>query len=170
LYRAPLPGLDGARKRTGQRNGRRIVVELRMSVITVAIAGQDAPGMAACAQLLREQDGIAVLQGDDAEDTAANVLALKPRILLLALRQRGQQQDALLQALRRVSPDTRVVLLADSPADDDIMVSALMHGVRGYLEQSALERHLVRAVRSVDQGEAWVPRRILGKVMDRMLH
>ncbi|MBK4733830.1 response regulator transcription factor [Noviherbaspirillum pedocola] len=139
-----------------------------MRTITVAIAGQDPRGMTACEQLLRDQDGITVLQG--AGDTASAVLALKPRILLLALRERGQEQDALLQALRQSSPDTRVVLLADSPADDEDMVAALMHGARGYLEQSALDRHLVKAVRSVDQGEAWVPRRILGKVMDRMLH
>jgi DNA-binding NarL/FixJ family response regulator len=141
-----------------------------MHAITVAIAGQDLAGLAACEQLLREQEGITVLEGADAGDPASALLALKPRILLLALRQRGQKQDALLQALRRSSPDTRVVLLADSPLDDDEMVSALMQGARGYLEQAALDRHLVKAVRSVDQGEAWVPRRILGKVMDRMLH
>jgi DNA-binding NarL/FixJ family response regulator len=137
-----------------------------MRAITVAIASVAQSGLAVCEQLLRRQGDIDLLQADVA-DTASAVLALKPRILLLAL-QPGQEH--LLQALRLHSPDTRVVLLTESQPDDDMLVSALMHGARGCLEHSALESHLVKAVRSVDGGEAWVPRRILGKVMDRMLH
>ena len=47
------------------------------------------------------------------------------------------------------------------------MLEALASGARGYLEMSAIEIFLARAVRVIDAGKAWVPRKMVAKIMDR---
>jgi DNA-binding NarL/FixJ family response regulator len=61
-------------------------------------------------------------------------------------------------------------LVATGPIDEETLLLALAMGARGYLEQATIGRHLAKAVHSINQGEAWVPRRILGKMMERTLH
>ena len=47
-------------------------------------------------------------------------------------------------------------------------LEALAHGARGYLDKALLTTFLARAVRVVDAGEAWVPRKMVARIMDRL--
>ncbi len=77
---------------------------------------------------------------------------------------------ALLEALHREYPETFVVLLTDKSIHEEHVVQALANGARGCLSHEADPFHFLKAVRVVDRGEIWVTRRMLGKIMDKVLH
>lgn len=47
-------------------------------------------------------------------------------------------------------------------------MDALSHGAQGYLERKALRAFLPKAVRVVDAGEPWVPRKMVAKILARL--
>ena len=79
----------------------------------------------------------------------------------------GRRGCPLIPALRQKSPQTKVILLTDG-ASEARTLEALAHGARGYLDKALLTTFLARAVRVVDAGEAWVPRKMVARIMDRL--
>ena len=91
----------------------------------------------------------------------------RPRILLLSLGVSRGNGAAVLSALLRRSPRTKVILLTTRTTEARIL-DALSRGGRGYLEQGMLRTFLPKAVRAVDAGEVWVPRKMVGRILDRL--
>jgi len=162
-----------------------------MQPITVAIADDDGGRRARFERSLQSEQGIHVLadvatsEGGMAgnrrlspranisaiENVVARIRRLKPRVLLADMKQCTDEDCAMLVSLRRECPDTLVVLLADeSPQQEERVMQALAKGARGYLNLEEDTPHISKAVHMVDRGEAWVPRQMLGKVMDQVLH
>lgn len=141
-----------------------------MERITVAIAAQEGTSMAQCKHTLRHDGEIIVLrQAASNEDLVVRMRRLKPRILLLSADLCTDAECSLLQALRRECPGTLVMLVGPHAIEDEQLANALVVGARGYLEQGDLERLLARAVHGVDRGEAWITRKMLGKIMQMSL-
>lgn len=168
-----------------------------MQTVTVAIADPNPGRRAKLEQSLRAGEGVKVLAnvmptGSDMpvnggaeshngeaeprtnitaiEDVIARVAQLKPRILFVSLDQSADEDFALLEALGRECPDTLVVLLTDKSAPDEQIIQALANGARGCLNHGADPFYFLKAVRKVDRGEVWVTRKMLGKIMDKVLH
>lgn len=138
-----------------------------MQTITVAIADPDRAGLMARKRMLRHDLDITVVgQATSCKDLVAKVLRLKPRILLLSLGLCGDAECSVLRVLCRKCPATRVVLLADHAIQEERLAHALVIGARGHLELGVVERQLAKAVHGVNRGEAWVSRKMLGKIMD----
>jgi DNA-binding NarL/FixJ family response regulator len=160
-----------------------------MQKVTVAIADTDLARRAKLEQSLQGEQDIKVLtnvisegRGDSTdhpldshadltefEDVIARIGLLKPRILFVNLDQ-STGGFALLQALHREYPETLLVLLTDKSAEEEQIIEALANGARGCLDHEAAPSYFLKAVRMVDRGEVWVTRRMLGKIMDRILH
>ncbi|SCX91404.1 hypothetical protein SAMN05216420_101318 [Nitrosospira sp. Nl5] len=160
-----------------------------MQKVTVAIADTDLARRAKLEQSLQGEQDIKVLtniisegregstdhqldSGADItefEDVIARIGRLKPRILFVNLDQ-STGGFALLQALHREYPETLLVLLTDKSAEEEQIIEALANGARGCLDHEAAPSYFLKAVRMVDRGEVWVTRRMLGKIMDRILH
>ena len=141
-----------------------------MQPITVAIADRDSAGRAVCERLLRHEQGVLVVaQTATSEDIVATVVRLKPRILVCSLNLCVDADCSLLLALRQECPATLVILLADDPVRDDRVMQALVSDVRGYLTHESVQQQLSKAVHGVDQGEAWLPCKLLGRILDRIL-
>ena len=104
------------------------------------------------------------------EDAVARVRRLNPRVLLASLNQCLDADCAMLVSLRRECPETRVVLLADETIHETQVMQALASGARGCLSSESATPYLSKVVHVVDRGEAWVPRRMLGKIMDEVMH
>ncbi len=105
------------------------------------------------------------------EDRVARVRRLKPRVLFANIKQAIEDDYALLESLRRECPQTLVVLLTDDPDhQEDQVMQALASGARGYLDikSDTFNVNLSKAVHVVDRGEAWVPRKMLGKIMSQV--
>jgi len=162
-----------------------------MQIITVAIADEDAERRAKFENSLQGEEGIMVLKNATTsegemtidrrlntrtsisaiDNVVARIRRLNPRILLANLKQCTDADCAMLVSLRRECPETLVVLLADeSVQQEDRVMQALASGARGYLSPEADSRYLSKAVHVIDRGEAWVPRKMLGKIMDQVLH
>lgn len=141
-----------------------------MQTITVAIADPDSAGLVACKRMLRDDPDILVVgQTNGAKDIVAEIRSLNPRILLFNLGLCADADCAVLRALRRDCPATRVLLLPDHRVKEIRLLHALAMGARGYLEYDVVERQLVKAVHGLDRGEAWVSRKMLGKIMEIVL-
>jgi DNA-binding NarL/FixJ family response regulator len=72
-----------------------------------------------------------------------------------------------MQLILQKYPLTRVVLLVEE-MDEDEVLSCLSSGAKGYLEQHAFDKHLLKAIACVSQGEAWVERHMVAKLLDRL--
>ena len=139
-----------------------------MSPISVVIADRGKSGRATCRNLLASEKGIRVVGEATSGLSAVSAAArLKPRILLLDLALFNGDGPSLLPVIRRKSPATRVLLLTDRTPEAPTL-EALSHGARGYLEKSALRTYLSRAVRAVNAGEAWVPRKMVALLLARL--
>src|SRR5262249_19960015 len=139
-----------------------------MANITVVVAERQRADRAACLKLLGTESGIRVVgEARTGLEAIASAGRLRPRILLLDLGLARAAGTSLIPAVRQKSPQTKVILLTER-ASEARTLEALAHGARGYLDRSVLSRFLARAVRVVDAGEAWVPRKMVAKIMDRL--
>jgi DNA-binding NarL/FixJ family response regulator len=137
-----------------------------MERITLAIADHDSSGIAACRTMLSLDHDITVItQIAGGKDLVSRTLSLKPRVLLLSVGLCTDAECSVLEALRHKCPETLVVLLADHSVQEDQLANALAAGARGYLEQDDIGHLLANVVHRVAGGEAWVPRKMLGKIM-----
>ena len=161
-----------------------------MQPITVAIADEDAERRSRFERSLQGTQGIRLVTSATTEahvgqerrrssranitrieDVVARSRRLKPRILFAGLQQSTEADCAMLAALRSECPETLVVMLADGSArQEERILQALASGARGYLNPEVDESLISTAVRIIDRGEAWVPRKMLGNIMDRVLH
>lgn len=145
-----------------------MTVGVMSSQITVVIAERQHADRAACLRLLEAESGIRVVgEAKSGLEAITSTGHLRPRILLLDLALTRAQGSPLIPALRQKSPQTKVILLTDG-ASEARTLEALAHGARGYLDRALLTTFLARAVRVVDAGEAWVPRKMVTRIMDRL--
>lgn len=141
-----------------------------MRAITVAIADDDGGRRAKYENSLQGAEGIRVLTyAAISAGDITKIRQLNPRVLLVSMKQCAD--CAMLDALRRECPETRVILFTDEsfPQEDQLM-HALAKGVRGYLSLEAGMAQISKAVHLIDSGDAWVPRRVLGNILDQILH
>jgi two-component system, NarL family, response regulator DegU len=134
--------------------------------ITVEIADHEEMRRSACLHLLQQEQGIAVVgEAKNAPEALRAVEQLKPDILLLSMSLLARQEITLVSTLRRMSPGTKVILLTHCTAEAQIL-KALSHGASGCIEEEILSRLLLKAVRLVSAGEAWVPRRLVNRIIE----
>lgn len=138
-----------------------------MSQITVVVADEEKERRAACLRLLEPEPGIRVVA--EASTTAETLGSARfaPKILLVDSRLAMDRGVSLLPILRRNSPETRVIVLTGQ-SSVAALLEALSHGAFGYLNRRRLRAFLPKAVRKVAQGEAWVPRSVLPKIIERL--
>jgi len=139
-----------------------------MPAISVVLGDRKKSGRALSLNILRPEKGIAVVGvARNGLEAIAATARLKPRVLLLNLNIFKGKKSNLCWALRQKSPRTKIVLLTRR-TPQAAMLDALCQGVRGYLEEAAIISFLPKAVRRVDAGEAWVPRKMVSKIIDRL--
>ncbi len=107
------------------------------------------------------------------ENMVARIERMKPRILLVNIQVQQLFDDFcnLLSALRRQCPDTLVVLLIDEKTiEKKLLLNALASGARGFLDTKMVNTPgFSKMIKAVDQGEAWVSRKLLGEIMNKIL-
>jgi DNA-binding NarL/FixJ family response regulator len=97
---------------------------------------------------------------DDAASTSeaiAKALKLRPDVVLTAFLLPGEERGALVRELHRVCPETPVVVLAGSGAEEALS-QALQHGAQGFVLKDATADLVVKALKAVCAGEVWVQR------------
>ncbi len=141
-----------------------------MPVITVLIADPDKASRDMCLSLLKHERGIRVVgEARSGLEVIASSVKFRPAILLLELGLSHGNGVSLIPVIREKSPQTKVILLVSGSSDARIL-EALSYGAVGSLEKRTLKTFLAKAVRVVDAGEAWVSRKIVAKILDRLAH
>jgi len=104
------------------------------------------------------------------ENVVARIKRLKPLVVLVNMNLFTDEDQALLISLRRECADALIVLLADDSVHENWLLQSLEFGTRGYLINGAAQSYLSKAVQVVGRGDTWVPRKMLGNIMGRMLN
>lgn len=95
-------------------------------------------------------------------------LAIEKNIDLVLLGSRGGQglfdQMASLKAAR---PDLRIIVTG-SGMDEETILKAIASGAKGYVDEAAAPAEFVQAIRVVNQGSVWAPRRVLSMFIERV--
>ncbi len=120
------------------------------------------------ARLSREPDLAPVDVGYSVNDGRTWISREQPDIAVLDLGLTDGTGLDLATYIADVSPTTSVLILsAMEPVDSAI--SALRIGVRAWLPKTIDTAHLVRAIRGVQAGEAWISPALLGRVLTGLL-
>ncbi len=86
-------------------------------------------------------------------------------ILLLDIDLQGLNLSRILQILRK-NKATKVILIVNSDYNENMLINAIRSGVRGYLLKNADSSRLIKAVKAVNDGELWVERKMMIKVLE----
>lgn len=86
-------------------------------------------------------------------------------ILLLDVDLRGLNLARILSLMKK-NKGARVILIIDNDYNENLLINAIRSGVRGYLVRDTDSRHLIKSVNAVYNGELWVERKLMGKVLD----
>jgi DNA-binding NarL/FixJ family response regulator len=73
----------------------------------------------------------------------------------------------LMAGLKATRPDLRL-LVCGSGADDETILKALAAGAKGYVDEAATPEEFGMAIRIVNQGSVWAPRRVLSIFIERV--
>lgn len=95
-------------------------------------------------------------------------LSVEKNIDLVLLGSRGGQnlfdQMATLKAAR---PDVRIIVTG-AGIDEETILKAIASGAKGYVDEAATPSEFVQAIRVVNQGSVWAPRRVLSLFIERV--
>lgn len=137
-----------------------------MGPIRVMIADDHTMFREAIVHYLNAQEDIEVVkEAVDGHETIAGVGEARPDVLLLDLVMPDTDGMEVLRRVRERSPETRVLILTGY-FDEGLVLRALEQGAIGYFLKGGSTAGLVKAMRAVHSGEAWVERSLIGKFLD----
>jgi DNA-binding NarL/FixJ family response regulator len=87
-------------------------------------------------------------------------------IVLLGSRT-GQNLFDVMAGLKAARPDLRI-LVTGSGADDETILKAVAAGAKGYVDEAASAAEFIQAIRIVNEGSVWAPRRVLSIFIERV--
>ena len=138
-----------------------------MSRVSLIIVGSQASVAASLLTLSRHINIQVIACVNDVADIFTKLTDAEPTIVLIDFSVVGEAHYAMLAELRRSHPKTRVIFLCDG-ADQTKLIDAFRHGASGYLETKDREAFLAKAIHAVSDGEAWVPRHFVTKIVERL--
>src|SRR5215469_14639617 len=79
----------------------------------------------------------------------------------------GQNLFDLMASLKATRPDLRIIVTG-SGMDEETILKAIASGAKGYVYEAASPTEFVQAIRVVNQGSVWAPRRVLSMFIERV--
>jgi len=118
--------------------------------------------------LSSERDFTVLAQCANGDEALRAVREHRPDILVLDVRMPGKSGLAVMKVMKEEKLATRVVLLAASLEDEE-MLEASRLGVRGVVLKEMTPRLLVQCIRKVHAGEPWLERRTAARAFETLL-
>src|SRR5216117_7987 len=87
--------------------------------------------------------------------------------LILLGNRNGQNLFDVMASLKATRPDLRIIVTG-SGMDEETILKAIASGAKGYLDEAASPTEFVQAIRIVNQGSVWAPRRVLSMFIERV--
>jgi DNA-binding NarL/FixJ family response regulator len=140
------------------------VAPARKSVIHIAVVDSDPLRFIGLRSLFDQEP--------DLDLTAATLdeLPKLPNVDLALLGNRGSGTSSVfdvMASLKAARPDLRIIVTGTG-ADDESILKALAAGAKGYVDEGASPSEFVQAIRIVNQGSVWAPRRVMSIFIDRV--
>jgi len=88
-----------------------------------------------------------------------------PQLILLNFLLRSEQTPDYIRLLLAAAPAASLVVVGENIVEDDIF-RCLLAGGKGYQEAESLPIYLHKMIRVMSQGEAWVSRKMVIKLLD----
>ena len=165
---AAAPPREGARRRAwGSPRAAEPPHETSEETLSVAIAARPALFREILARQLAAEPGLRVLGTARDEAQIIELLARVPRVLLFDHESVGPGGMSMLASFRRISPQTRILVLA-TPQDDETVERMLRAGAAGIVGKRLEFATLVRAIRGVAAGELWANRRAVAQAFEQI--
>jgi DNA-binding NarL/FixJ family response regulator len=118
--------------------------------------------------LSSEDDLVVVGEAGDGIQAVAEAERVQPDVALLDASLPNCDGIRATQLISLKVPDCRVIVFS-AQEDEQILVQALEAGASGYLSKGAPLAELIDATRAVRRGEALVPPRMLGALLQRLI-
>ena len=116
--------------------------------------------------LLALAEGVEVVaEAADGKQAVDLIPQVRPDVVLMDLRLRGDSGTRLTSAIRAEFPDARILVISNYDGDEDIH-QALAAGAMGYLFKSVVEDELVDAIREVNSGRRYLPRGVTARLQE----
>ena len=87
--------------------------------------------------------------------------------LVLLGNRSGHNLFDLMASLKASRPDLRIIVTG-SGMDEETILKAIASGAKGYVDEAASPKEFVQAIRIVNQGSVWAPRRVLSMFIERV--
>jgi len=87
--------------------------------------------------------------------------------LVLLGNRTGQNLFDVMASLKATRPDLRIIVTG-SGMDDETVLKAIASGAKGYVDEAASPAEFVQAIRVVNEGSVWAPRRVLSMFIERV--
>jgi DNA-binding NarL/FixJ family response regulator len=97
----------------------------------------------------------------------ADISALQGIDLVLLGNRNGQNLFDLMASMKATRPDLRIIVTG-SGIDDETILKAIASGAKGYVDEAADAAEFVQAIRIVNQGSVWAPRKVLSMFIERV--
>ena len=95
-------------------------------------------------------------------------LGTRPELDLVLLGSRnGHNLFDLMAGMKAARPDLRIIVTG-SGADDETILKAVAAGAKGYVDEAATAEEFIQAIRMVNAGSVWAPRRVLSIFIERV--
>ncbi|MDD1611618.1 MAG: DNA-binding response regulator [Methylococcaceae bacterium] len=91
----------------------------------------------------------------------------RPAIIFIGFDMLKNGTPRYISYLYKLAPESPIILSA-SQLDDDNILDCLAVGARGYLELNEAERFINKLINAVLNGEAWISRRLVAKLLQRL--
>jgi DNA-binding NarL/FixJ family response regulator len=137
------------------------------AVCTLLIDDHPVFAQALAARLGCEPDFVVVPVAHTVEQAFAELARSRPAVALVDLVLGNESGLAVLEHVQARHPDTRVIMLT-GVNDVGAVVEAVRLGARAWLPKSADVAQLIRVIRGVACGEAWIPPALLHEVLTRL--
>jgi DNA-binding NarL/FixJ family response regulator len=136
--------------------------------IGVLIVDDDPLVRTLLAEIVRRESDIAILGcATDGLDAIAKAVELRPQVILMDLAM--PRLDGLAALARLAALDVAAsVLIFTQDADEDLVMQAIRRGAKGYMPKDAPVDRIPKAIRALAAGEAWVERRLTGRVFEEL--
>jgi len=87
--------------------------------------------------------------------------------LILLGNRSGQNLFDIMASLKASRPDLRIIVTG-AGIDEETILKAVAAGAKGYVDEAASAAEFVQAIRIVNEGSVWAPRRVLSMFIERV--
>ncbi|MBV9181797.1 MAG: response regulator transcription factor [Acidobacteria bacterium] len=99
--------------------------------------------------------------------TLPDIAAMQDLDLVLLGNRSSQNLFDVMASLKATRPDLRI-LVTGAGMDEETILKAIASGAKGYVDEAASPAEFVQAIRIVNQGSVWAPRRVLSMFIERV--